>query len=75
MKMCSNYGYDVFAIRNGKRGALLMTAPMAVISAAFELHSDATERVVLELDHGPYSIVHFNGKPSLLDVEAILIEP
>jgi hypothetical protein len=55
-------------------GVFLMKAPMMVIAAAFNLRREAVQRVVAETKLNQISSVHFNGRPSLLNLAEIKIE-
>jgi hypothetical protein len=61
--------YDVCT----KDGAFLMTAPMMVISEVFKMHRDAAHRVVTELASSPVSVVHFNNRRPMWQIDQIVI--
>jgi len=53
--------------------SFVMEAPMMVISAAFNMHRDATHRVVRELETEVAADVCFNGRPTFLNINRIVI--
>jgi hypothetical protein len=67
--------YDVFSVRNEAIDeTYLMTAPMMVVAAAFNLPREAAKRVEFELGNNvPFSSVHFNSRRSILNLDQILI--
>jgi hypothetical protein len=69
--MATTQLYNVYSSRED---TFLMSAPMMVIAAAFNLRREAVKRIVIELDTGlPSSTCHFNGRSPMLNLEAIKV--
>ena len=65
---------QLYNVYSSREDTFLMSAPMMVISAAFNLRQEATKRVLFELENGsPNSTCHFNGRSPMLNLEAIKI--
>lgn len=55
-------------------GRFILSSTLPTIGAIFKMHRDAVNRVARELETKLTSLVHFNGRPALLGLQAIEIE-